>query len=293
MQYWLLKFFIFIVCFITIEKLCHKATDGFQLQKILSDFSFDQQWETDSCPQELLSAFDQPFYFLGSGGQCYAFLSEDKNYVIKFFKQHHMRKLPWLEKVVLPAFLDKYRQKILADRAKRSQERIFGSYKIAYDYLKEETGFINLHLNKTDSIHKNLIIFDKLGIAHTIDLDNTEFALQKYATLSFRHLRNLIKQHKLPEVKECLDSLFRLLIKRTKLRIVDQDPVFRKNFGFIGNTAIEIDLGSFTWEEKSSTDNYQKTLFEESLELKKWLAKRCPQLVDYFNAQLYETISSY
>ena len=55
----------------------------------------------------------------------------------------------------------------------------FDSYKIAYENLKDETGLIYLHLNKTDFLKQKMIIIDKIGIYHEIDLDSMEFLIQK------------------------------------------------------------------------------------------------------------------
>lgn len=293
MRSFLFKFVLFVIGFIAIERFCHIQTEGFQLGKITSDEGYHAEWDTGPATVSLDPALSQTYTFLGSGGQCYAFVSADKRYVIKFFKQHHMRKLPWLEKMPLPSFLNQCRMKILADRGKRSMDRIFSSYKIAYEELKDETALIYLHLNKTDHFHKTLTIVDKLGIAHKIDLDKTEFALQHYADPSYGHLKKLIKARQIEEAKECLDSLFTLIVTRAQKGIADLDPVIKKNFGFIGNRAVEIDLGSFAWDEFEKRPSvYKKGLFYETQRLKKWLAKRSPELVDYFNAQLYETLSS-
>ncbi|MES2345001.1 MAG: hypothetical protein V4494_03575 [Chlamydiota bacterium] len=282
-----IKIFFFIIAFTSLERFCHKQTEGFQIHKILSNLSFDPKWGTPPLEKELEIALDQSYSFLGSGGQCYAFLSEDKQYVIKFFKQHHMRKIPYLEKIVLPSFLNRYRNKILLDRAKRSQERIFGSYKIAHDHLKKETALLYLHLNKTTYFNKSLKIIDKLGISHEIDIDTLEFSLQKTAVLAYPHLKSLIRQKNIPELKQCIRSLCGLIATRFKLGITDEDPAYEKNFGFINNIAVEIDLGSFTWA--SDAGNLQ-ILQQETHDFKNWLAKRCPELVDYFNEQLDEAL---
>lgn len=282
---------LFAVAFFIVERFCHKQTEGFALHKIVSDFPFEAEWETPPPETSLEEIFQRPFSFLGSGGQCYAFVCSEGEYVIKFFKQHHMRPLPLIENLSLPPLLEKWKLKILNDRKKRSKERIFTSYKIAHDHLKEETGMVYLHLNKTNYLHTTLTLIDKIGNLHQINLDTTEFALQKYATLTFPHLKKLVKQGETEKAQACLRSLIDLIISRAQQGIGDVDLVLEKNFGFIDTTAVEIDLGSFTKDPHQQKPYvYKRSLFYETAPLKKWLAKRSPELLEYFNAQLNQEL---
>src|ERR1041385_4811284 len=90
-----LKIFLFIAAFIAIERFCHRQTDGFRNSKILSTLSFHPEWEISSLPPAELAnmrrLLSRPFFYLGSGGQCYSFLNEDGVTVLKVFKHHHMR----------------------------------------------------------------------------------------------------------------------------------------------------------------------------------------------------------
>ncbi len=290
-----MKFLILIFSLIAIERFCHHQTEGFSLHKIASSLPYDSRWEVPSLPKEeqagIDNILDQPFYFLGSGGQCYAFLSQDRTTVIKFFKHHHMRPVSWLNRISLPGFLDQYRLNIIDSREKRFQQ-IFGSCKIAYDDLKEETGLIYLHLNKTDRLHKHLTLIDKLGIAHPIDLDQTEFVLQKWADLAYVTLHRLMKKGDLDEVKACLNSLLNLIATRSKRGIADKDPIIKRNFGFIGTRSVEIDLGSFTRDPfLSKPYRYKRELFYETIQLKNWIHKRYPELDGYLNEQLNRLLS--
>jgi len=276
MRRFFLKFFLFVLGFIVVERLCHSATEGFRLQKVVSTLSFDPRWET-APPEnmaEIDQALNQPFSFLGSGGQCYAFLSQDKKFVLKLFKHHHMR---------VPCFYLKWIPKLAKTRKERF-EHIFGSFKLSYEHLKEETALVYLHLNKTDLFKKNLTLIDKLGIAHKIDLDRTEFALQKTATLAFTHLRHKMKHQDIEGAKESLSSLLQLIVTRSKRGIADRDPILKRNFGFIGNQAVEIDLGSFSKNEDLKKPYvYKRELFYETLKLRKWVKKHYPELLSYLN----------
>lgn len=70
--------------------LCFEK-NGFSVRKISSKEEGKGAWEPLPCSQEMLDdlchqVFSQRYRYLGSGHQCYAFESEDEQFVIKFFK---------------------------------------------------------------------------------------------------------------------------------------------------------------------------------------------------------------
>lgn len=284
-----LKFILFIACFIILERSCYKATDGFRIYKIASDLPYHAEWDTGMPTPEIETLLDQPFYYLASGGQSYAFCSKDNSTVIKFFKHHHMRPDSWTRRIVLPGFLDKWRNRTVKKHHKRLVN-IFNSGKLAHDEFKEETGIIYLHLNKTHLFNKKINLIDKLGIAHPIDIDAMEFVLQKRAELTFPRLDELKKSKDLETAKRCIDSLLNLMITRSKRGIEDKDPILSRNFGYIdGERAVEIDIGSFRKKEKiKSPYLYKKIFLEETLKLQLRVRRQYPELLPH----LYDCIEA-
>ena len=72
---------------------CFVQLSGFSPKKILSDFSEHPDWNTSpslSDHSAIEKVLDQPFFYLGKGVQCYAFISQDGTTVLKFFKHYHM-----------------------------------------------------------------------------------------------------------------------------------------------------------------------------------------------------------
>jgi hypothetical protein len=286
------KILLFIICFVLLERFCHQQTEGFRPSKIFSEFSFDPRWEVAAPPSEQITALlKQPFTFLGSGGQCYAFVSQDGTAVLKFFKAHHIRCVPWLEKLPLPRFLEDFRGAWVQQRSKR-HEQIFGSCKLAYEDFKKETGLLYLHLNKTHNLNQKLTLIDKIGIAHTIELDAVEFALQKRAELAFPTLNRLMQNGERESAQRCLNSLLDLMIARSKRGIADKDPIIKKNFGYIGTEAIEIDIGSFSKNDfLKKPYAYKRELFYETLKLKSWIKQHHPSFLEHLNRQIDEFLS--
>ena len=187
------KLLFFIVGFIGIERFCHTITEGFRPHKILSSLPYNPEFATDHLSvkelvqvQQLLS---QPFYFLGSGGQCYAFLGSDDQTILKVFKHHHMRPHSYWDHFPLPTFLEPLRKKVIHKRKERLKN-IFTSCKLADTHFKEHTGLIYTHLNPTDLFYQKLTLIDTLGIAHIFDADTLTFALQKRQHLPFPRSMN-------------------------------------------------------------------------------------------------------
>jgi hypothetical protein len=186
------KFLFFILAFIALGKLCRTQTGGFKTVKTVGDMPYNSAWEMSSFTQEqaVQEVLKQKFYFLGSGVQSYAFISEDGKSVLKLFKHYHMwPNTQLLRKVHLPFHLNEWCEKTIQEREKR-MSCIFSSCKIAFEDCPEETGvyYLSLNLEKKEG---SLTLIDKLGIAHTLDTKNTPFLLQKKAIPLFPYFSEL------------------------------------------------------------------------------------------------------
>lgn len=279
------KVLLTIALLIGLERFIRTQTNGFRLAKTSVDFPYSHDWEVEK-ENDLPEVLNQPFYFLDSGVQCYAFLSEDKTTVLKLFKHYHaglsskqLRKLP------LPSFLDWVKEDILQKREKRI-DYIFSSAILAYQKLPDQTGVFHLNLNEQTEKYGTLTIFDKIGIRHEIDLNQTPFALQKKADLIFSYLENHPDQT--PNV---IDSLFSCIQNRNSLGIANSDPIIDTNFGVTDGKVVEIDVGSFFHNPYIKNSLYSKReIFYETLEFKEWLKSHAPEMNDYFEEKLLQAI---
>lgn len=281
-----LKTVIFLlVLFVAAERFCHKQTRGFAMQKIASHLPSDEEAfplaDGDYAPIDTL--LTEPFTFLHSGGQCYAFISRDGTTVLKLFKQHHLRWWRLLHALPLPAFFEPLRARQL-QKMEHYSPLFLESCRIAYRDFKDESGLIYLHLNKTRHFKRKATLIDPLGIAHTLDLDNTQFALQKKAQLCYPKFRQLLQEGNLTDAKACIDSLFTLMRDRERKGIKDRDPHIRKNIGFIGNQAIEIDMGSFT---KAAPGSQNGDWTKITRRLHAYLTKHNTELSYYLQEKLH------
>lgn len=246
----------------------------------------DPRWEAGAPPENLQKLLGQRFTYLKSGGQCYAFLSEDGKYVVKFFK-YHLRRVPWiLAHLPLPAKYAKLREKQRINREKKLL-RDFSSYKLAYEELREESGLVFIHLNKTENLNLRLTVVDKLHIEHSLNLDQLEFVIQDRATLAFAHFETLIKENQISEAKESIDSMLHLLVSRCQKGIYDEDPRLHRNLGFVGAKAILIDVGRLRPDTaRTSHAVYVNDVQAITDELRVWLLKHSPELAGYLQERV-------
>ncbi len=279
---------VWLLCF-GVYRFCYKQTDGFHLSKIQSTLPFDPAWSVTPLnereDEKIRKILNQPFTYLSKGAQSYVFESQDKEYVIKFFRVSHIEAPRWLTSLWLPRSLENWRkEKIGIKEAKRIKD--FTSYKMAYEEMQEESGLLYIHLNKTDKTDSVLghkaTLFDKIGIKHTVDLDKMEFMVQKKATLFYPTLEKWLAAGQKEKVQKGIEQLLELFSKRRALKIADKDPDLKSNFGFIGEKPIQFDMGRFKRGENSSKKN--ESLRDEMIrltdELKLWLKKRDPVLAE-------------
>ena len=201
-----------IVCALV---LCKKHLKEFHLDVIRpsTDFSFQM---VSNIPEgeltHLRALFSQPFRFLNEGEQFFVFTSQDEEYVLKFFKIKRFTPKYWLNAIPLP-WLDSLRIKKISERERLRQET-FGSFKIAFEEFRLQTGLLFLHLFRTEFLQLSVEVADQKGKKHVIQLDAVPFVLQKKTTMFVDHLEQLLAQKK---DKEAISSL-RLVLDLVKER---------------------------------------------------------------------------
>jgi hypothetical protein len=248
-----------------------RSTDGFCLAHIQSDLTPSSQWEVkDQDDRELRQLISQHFYYLGKGSQCYVFESEDRDVVLKFFRYPRYRLNPKTHFIHSPAFLVEI-QNQKKEKKEEKLKTLFTSCLLAQQKLKEETGLVYLHLNKTTHLKQKVILHDKLNRTLSIDIDNYEFIVQKRGVQIYPYLSSLLADGKRSEAKQALESLATLLKRRIQKGIADSDAVIHKNSGFRGEKAFFLDVGGF---KTISTGDADENLEKTTHQLRSWLRKR-------------------
>jgi hypothetical protein len=291
--------FAIAISAVLVKQFCHKRTDGFALYKILSSLSFDPEWDSRFSELEesgaLSKILDQPFYYLAKGAQSYVFASEDGQTVIKFFRIYHLRPPVWLNALCMPLALQPYKIRKMIEK-RRELRKDFASYKIASEAMKEETGLVYLHLNKTSHLNKRLTIYDKIGIAHELDMDKMEFLVQKKAILVYPAIDCLMKNQNLKAAKEAISALVGLLLIRCERGIFDKDPDLNTNFGFLYGIKlrpIQIDIGRFCREtEKKAPEAIREEIMRITDNFRQWLDANYPSLTPHLISEIQKISSS-
>lgn len=281
-----------IALFVLISHFCEKQTDSFTIWAISSNRPYDPTFDTRplnlSEEKELAIALSQKYHYFGCGGQAYAAFSEDGRYAIKFFKQRLFKRSLFLNSAPLPFFLHRFREK---RNFKRDDKLIrdFFSYRVAFDELQQETSLVYVHLNSTDHLRKKLTVTDRLGIAHQIDLDRTNFVVQRRANMIYDRIDELMKRGDEKRALEVIGSVFSLIVTRAEKGFIDRDPNVRTNCGLIEDRAIKIDVGRFIKADVTDVKKYiEEELLEISTPFREWIQEKHPSLIPSFDQKLAE-----
>lgn len=278
-RYYILSFGI-TFCVLTFSIiLFNKKPNGFTLGKIHSPFEKSCLWNIEELPafemQEIQEILSQDFNYLGSGAQCYAFQSADGKTVLKFFKMKHLIPKKWLKLIPLP-WLAQYRFNKIDKRVLRQHE-LFTSYKVAYEELKEETGMLYIHLNKSKDLGLKVKLFDRMRNCFTANLDDYEFVLQQRAQLVHDRIRFLIQKGKREEVVEVIHQLLSHVVLQCKKGFIDRDSGISHNYGFVGGKIVHFDAGRVEHDENAKNATfYQREILRVGKKLENWFEIHYP-----------------
>ncbi len=245
-------------------------------------------WRTDFSPEKiqipLLSeedpsplldfAWPKAFRYLNRGAQCFAFESEDRKYVLKFFNRDQLELSPFL------------REKNKVRRVEKI--RIYPeSYRLALEKLPHETGLIAVHQGISQKRYPTVIVIDKASREFTIDLNTVPFVLQKKGNGTF------LERLKGPDLPSILDQFFAFHTKRISLRIADGDRDIKRNYSWAGDELLYIDPARFSYEENlKNPERNRLEWWKATYRLREWLVKNASEQLDAFDTKLKEAIQA-
>ncbi len=279
-----------------LSHFCEKETDTFTIGAISSNRPFEPAWQTHPLSsnekRELEHALSQKYRYFGKGGQCYAFFSEDGNYVIKFFKQR-VYKIPlWHHLIPIPYVFDRYKEKKKLKRLDKIQ-RDFFSYKVAFEDLQQITGLLYVHLNPTQDLKRSVTIIDLLNIEHHLDLDKFDFIVQRRADMIYPTLTRLIGEQDRDHARRIIDQVVELILYRCHKGYEDWDPNVRTNCGLLNDRVIKIDVGRFIENEQmKSKQMCSSELVRITTPFKEWLNNQDPDLASYCDQAMAKAIAA-
>lgn len=285
---------IFATLAFALERFCHKQTDGFFVSKIRIAFLSDRERPLHSqlvqsdrfIEEHILS---QPLHYIGRGGQCYAFATQDEQFVVKLLKYNNNYPRIWFALFPFPFGLESYRQANLQRKQMRLDAE-YRSYQIALEELPEETGLIYFHLHQGGLKNITLHLQDKLGISHFLNADQYQFYIQKKGTPFYPALEKMIHENRIDEAKLALTEFSSYLLRRCKKGINDGDAGICKNFAFQDlSHPFQIDIGQFSYDLSiAQPEISRKNLLIFTDGFVKWLDQNKPELAEYLIKSIKE-----
>ena len=213
-----------------------KYNYSFSLSSITAALPQDSRWSvvelTESEKLKIKDILGLKYRYLGHGKQSFAFVSENDEYVIKFFNMHCFS-TSWKDYI--------YRRD--AYKKRRKFERLFNGYKIGYEELKKETGLIWVHLNPSTDLNQTIEITDHNHNQFFINGDNAFFVIQKKVVPLFDSLSDLYKGDRKNEAEQLLESFYQFIKLRLLKGYTDRDRIFKDNYGVADGQVIHFDLG--------------------------------------------------
>jgi hypothetical protein len=281
---------LFIVTLARVDRIFFKRGSSFSVRFLYSNLENRPEWQlpppTDGQLTVLDQVLKQKFHYLAKGAHCYAFISEDQNYVVKFHRYaSHMRKLSWVNHPFSYRFSER-RKKIKEYNLQKLSYNL-KSYIDSFQNLQEETGLIFLHINHTENLRRHITLVDKTKAEYQVPLDDVTFILQHKANLIYPTLDTLVGSGKIEEAKQVVTSIVQLITSCCQKGFVDEDPVLRKNYGLLAKKAIHIDIGDLIRKEGiEKRENYIPHVKEMTESLRKRLETTYPALLEHYNQEI-------
>ncbi len=249
-------FRIAIVCLALLAsiRVYFVLTDDFRLANITYPLPIEHYDNANPIPE----LFHQPYHYLGKGAQTYVFLSEDGQYVLKFFKFKHIK----------PSIFDSEKK---MQRKKRKLERLFAGYRLANQY--QIPGLAYIHLNTGTQSEPVVTVYDKIGIPRKISLDQVVFIVQKAGKTFEQELYAALKKQDVDHAKELIARIFDLYYAEYKQGIYDRDHRVMDNMGFTAGDAFHIDVGMLTESPTIAASNFED-MEKVAYTINRWIHKK-------------------
>lgn len=291
---------VFLICLslFGIARLYYRLTDDFRLSNISYALPFEAPWTTPPLTslekERLAQIFSQKFIYLDKGAQCYAFASEDGQYVLKFFKFKHLKPNWLIDHLPSISVIGEYKNKCI-ERKKRKLLGVFNGHDLAFRESPETSSLLYIHLTPTNSLHLSASIIDKMGFSRTIPLDDYVFLLQKKGETLRTHLRRLFDQGRLEEAKMAFASVLEMYRQEYVKGIFDHDHGVLHNTGFVGNHPFHLDVGKLNKDIRmQSPEFYKKDLEHVVWKMDVWVKRTYPDNyleISHFLSQQYKKIT--
>lgn len=226
----------------------------------------------------LQSILAQPYRYLDRGRQSFVFASQDGWYVIKFFDLRRYR---------LGMFtpFSASRQA----RMKRKKDRLFRGYKLAYERDRDHAFIIYQQLIPNPLLKQLIVLYDRFGFVHNIDLSQVAFIIQSRAVPTRVEITKLLSQGDVIEAKKRLRQLLDMYMVEYGRGIYDRDHNFMYNTGFVDGKPMRLDVGRLRADERYkdsrvALEDLEKIAIDRT---EGWLLRHFPQYRDEIIADMH------
>lgn len=279
------------------SRLYFALTDGFAVSNLEPAFIYEAAEPLSALhqlsPEELSLLLSQEFHYLDKGCQAYVFGSSDGRYVLKLIKQQRFRTKPWLDALSYLPWFANYRKERLAHKQAKLF-RLLDGWSAAARHLSEEAGIVWVYLGQKRSEQPPLkvVLKDKLGGRHTIDLLSTHFMIQRRVDAMLApHLEGLIASQQQEAAKQLLNELIAMVVGEYQRGLADHDPALLQNTGVCAGHPIHIDLGQLACQQEARQEAFWKQhLFDKTVQLRDWLRSRSAPLTAHLEEKLFQLL---
>lgn len=289
---------LFALALFSVARLYYRLTDDFRLGNMTYDMhGIDLPWKEFSLSpdqkKEMASIFQQKFSYIGKGAQCYAFVSEDQQYVLKFFKFKHM-KPSWFVQLLPSIFPFKQYKESTQERKRRKLYSVFEGYELAYQMNKEDSELLYVHLKPTQELNQSVTVLDKLGFAWHINLDEVVFLLQRKGETLRTCLNRQLKSENVEGAKESVAKIIEMYVKEYTKGIYDRDHGVMHNTGFVEGRPFHLDVGKMSRDERIRDRRVYKDDLEHVVwKIDKWVKLNYPHHYELLSRYLAEQYQAY
>jgi len=207
------------------------ADRQFRYQNIALEASFFPSSAESPPSAEALAILTQPFFYLDSGKQSFAFVSGDGQYVLKFFDRSRLRQ--WSDHTLAHA---------------RMEQAVHG-YVTAALYDSDHVGLLYLHATSRGHNLPTIPLTDRFGWTHRIDLNAVPFILQKKAVPTRLVISAYLDRGEGVAAQRALDALMAMYADEHTRGVYDTDRNLLYNTGFVGEVPMRIDAGRLVIDE--------------------------------------------
>lgn len=276
-----------VLLLLSSARLYYRLTDDFRISNITYTLPFEAPWKPEKLSktdyEELAHILDQKFTYLGKGAQSYAFASADGQYVIKFFKFKHL-KPNFLIDLLPSVFPFKNYKAQTTERKKRKLITAFNGYQIAYEKNRQHAALVYIHLVPTNDLNLHLTLIDKMGWQQFVNLDEIVFIVQKKGITLRAKLHELLKEQKIEEAKQAIQSMLAMYLNEYAKGIYDHDHGIMQNTGFIGKEPFHLDSGKVLNDESMKEKSvYKEDLAQVMWNIHLWFQSNYPDISPVFS----------